>query len=129
MISSKAIRHVFKKAFPNLKHLWLRDKEYYAPTIDELKDFIEANTPIARVGDCDDSATILHGKAKEEGRKNFRGTWAFGDCMVDKMLDRDVFHALCVAVTSNQKIWMIDPESGGYWVANPKEDNIYFILM
>lgn len=129
MISSKVVRKTFRDAYPKLRNIWLRDKEYYSLKVDALVEFIGNNTPINGAGDCDDYATILHGRAREEGLKDYKGTWAFGECLVDKMLGRDAYHAMNVAITSNNKIWLIDPQSGGYWVANPKEDNIYFIFM
>lgn len=129
MISSKRIGRIVDKLYPRCDNVWLRDRSYYALTIDELIKFIEDNTPIAGDGDCDDRADILHGLSRSEGLKEYAGTWAFGTALLDELLGQKVYHAMNIAITSNEKLWLVEPKNGAYWVADPKEDNIYFIYM
>ena len=127
MITSKQIRAVIKAEYPNAKNVWLRDKQYHAFSFDELEKFVNENTPITGPGDCDDFSTILHGKAKQFGLDPWKGTLAFGECLLNMYRGMKMAHSMNIAVTSDLKLYLVEPQMGGLWLADSKEDGVYFV--
>ena len=123
-ISAKEVRQRLKGIWPNLKNIWLFDKQYELPTKDQIEDFIDGHYFDAPVhADCDDYALQLHAYVKRK-----RPQWAFGEATGKKIRDIKAVHSLNIAITET-KVYLIEPQLEGLWLADSKLDDIFFVKM
>ena len=94
VISSTDVRIKLKTLWPSLNHIWLRNKKYIAPSINELVELVykydKSYLPfIKKFNECENYALFLHSDVKlyrvdKTLAKQERLNWAFGDMLCEK---------------------------------------------
>ena len=117
--------------FPAIGFQWVPDREFWIPTLDEVKEVIEL-THIERlkfmdaINDCDDFALQLHAAVNlhraEQARKmeipsDQHIPWSFGEVFGIMFQGDQYQHTCCVAVTQ-QGIYLVEPQTDEVWAAS-----------
>ncbi len=124
----------FKKLQADLRQIWLRNKEYWIPSLDELQTVVEkyiCELPvISGFNECENYALFLHSAVKkhivEEGILNLN--WAFGDfiCKKKTIFFGTVIHTACICLT-DQGFYIIEPLEKNKVQAVNEDYDIFFI--
>jgi len=137
MSTSKKIRRRLKKFWPDLKYIWLTDPVYKdTPLSDiskalslwegELKKYAFKKN----IMECEEFALFCHAFIKQHQIYNFndKHNWCYGECIVSKLLGFENVHS-CNLFLTNNNIYMVEPQTGAYWEADPKLDDVFFVKM
>ena len=137
ILTSKQIRKRLKKKWPQLKHVWLTDKSYLAVKQKEVqlvlhswKDELVKFEYKPTVSECEEYALFLHAfvKLRQLADRNDDYNWAYGECINSQTLGFEGSHSANIYLT-HDKIFMVEPQTGAFWEANPDEDTPFFIKM
>jgi hypothetical protein len=139
-LDTKTIREKFHQVFPNLQFVWAPDLFYMIPGIEELMQLVIATKVAAmrsdgELIDCDDYALQANAKIKEQriGMANSLSPdesyhWAFGEAFGDKFNRLELEHTLCICC-AQQGVFIIEPQTYDYWLADSKNDNALIIKL
>jgi len=134
--SSKEIRFRLKVLWPNLKHVWLTDPKY-KPTPPEIKDVLELWEGELRkysfkknITECEEFALFCHAFIKQHQIFNYNDdhNWAYGECITSKLFGDEYIHS-CNVYLDRENVFMVEPQTGAYWKADPELDTIFFVKM
>ena len=137
ILTSKQIRKRLKKIWPDLKHVWLTDKEYLAVKERELQLVLHEWEGQLKnyeykpsITECEEYALFLHAfvKLKQLANRNDKFNWAYGECITSQLLGFEAVHSANIFITHN-KIYIAEPQSGAFWEVNPDEDTVFFVKM
>jgi hypothetical protein len=80
--------------------------------------------------ECEEFALFCHAFVKQYQiyNTNDKYNWAYGECMTSKLMGDEYVHSCNVYLTVNN-IYMVEPQTGAYWQADPELDTIFFIKM
>lgn len=107
--------------------IFVADRTYKQPSLQELEDllfltYFEEYKWTKEVFDCDDFADILAAYVKQNRYKEHaKLPWSFGICWGSVRQ-----HALNIAVTNNDKVYLIEPQNDEIWEATGAE-GLYLI--
>ena len=124
--------------FNRLDEIWLTDKKYYCPPVDQVEEAIKASKVVNKLPkdeafDCDDFALLsnamvrLYFIEKEWNKKNNR--WypiAYGEAIGTKWNAWEDVHSANICICE-EGIMLIEPQQNIIWKANTKNDNLFFI--
>lgn len=148
------LRYQLKETWPNLRHIWMWDKRYYLPTMEELEKIVSRvlkamiTLPdydgvifgrlynMGEYFDCDnfnaggDFLAKLYGKLMAEKGEIPRLPLAFGKAQGNEFRQIPMLHALNIAITQ-EGIYFIDFDNGEgrIWQANKDWDSIFFVSL
>jgi len=115
-ITANDLRIKFKELNPNLRQIWLRNKEYIIPTLDELKTVVDkyiCELPVIDgFNECENYALFLHSNVKkhivEEGKLKLN--WAFGDfiCQKEILFFGTVIHTANICLCDDE-FYIVEP--------------------
>jgi len=137
LITSKQIRKRLKAKWPDLKNVWLTDKEYLEVKLRELQlvlkqweDQLKKFEYKPTLSECEEYALFCHAfvKLRQITDRNDDHNWAYGECISSKTLGLEGVHSANIFLT-HDKIYMVEPQTGAFWEANPDEDTPFFIKM
>lgn len=133
--SSKKIKSRLTRMWPDLKHIWLTDPVYKpTPHLDiadalrlwegELRKYAFKKSLM----ECEEFALFCHAFIKQHQMFNYNDkyNWAYGECIAKKVLGFENIHSCNLYLTSNN-IFMVEPQTGAYWQANPDLDDVFFV--
>ena len=135
-ISSKKIRSRLKRLWPDLRNVWLTDPRYLA-TPSAIVDVLSLWEGELRkysfkknISECEEFALFCHAYVKQHQIYNYNDkyNWAYGECMTSKLLGREFVHS-CNFYLTVSNIYLVEPQTGAYWEADPDLDTIFFIKM
>jgi hypothetical protein len=135
-ISSRKIRNRLKRFWPELKNIWLTDP-VYLNTPKEIVDVLALWEGELRkysfkknLLECEEFALFCHAFVKQHQVFNYsdKYNWAYGECIATKVNGSEGVHSCNIYLTSNN-IYLVEPQTGAYWEANPELDTIFFIRM
>jgi len=119
MITSKKLRSAFKSEWPELTQVWLRNKKYIKPGLEDLKAVVSlyvSDLPvITGVNECENFALYLHSAVKKHCVENeTEFNWAFGDfiCKKEDLFFGTVTHTACICLCED-----------GFYIIEPMENN------
>lgn len=116
VISSTKVRKELNKIWPDLKHIWLRNRYYSLPTKAQLEGVLRNNIidlPVIKgFNECENFALFLHAQVKMDivkSNPDEKYNWAFGDFIADKatLLGQRV-HSACLCLTQ-EGCYIIEP--------------------
>lgn len=128
IITSEDLRKDFETKWPILRQVWLRNKIYITPPLQELKDVIKLypidHPIIPGFNECENFALFLHYKVKKHRVKLYEQgklkadelyNWAFGDfiCKKNIWFQGPIPHSACVCRCEE-----------GFYFIEPMEQNI-----
>jgi len=132
-ITSKELRKKFKDEFDGLTQIWLRNKEYVTPTIDELKEVVDkyvCDLPIIQgFNECENFALFLHADVKKYIVKinKVHYNWAFGDfiCKKESIFGTGI-HTACICLCEEGFV-IIEPMENNKIITTINEYKPFFI--
>ena len=141
-VKSEEVRAKLKALWPNLRHVWLFDQDYWLPFRADVEAAL-AESKVDRmrflpsVADCDDFALQLHADIKRV--RSFMAAcgqipreqwapWAFGETMGRRFAGSPRVHAINICVTS-ESVLLIEPQKDAIWEAHPERDDPFFVKM
>ena len=123
--------------WPDLKHIWLTDPIYKPTPTSGIEDALRLWEGELRkyafkknLTECEEFALFCHAYVKQYQIYHFsdKYNWAYGECMAKKVLGFEAIHSCNLYLTSN-KIYMVEPQTGAFWEANPDLDDVFFVKM
>ena len=142
--SQVKVRSKLKQLWPKLRHIWLFDRLYYNPTLEELQQFLYwakaqkiaeiSYNDMYNVGDvfdCDDFSVVAAALSKIYVKHNFKGTlpWSFGVTMGNEFRGMPILHSLNICLTT-EGIYLLDyGDRGRLWKAAPENDSVFFVFI
>jgi len=135
-ISAKKIRSRLNRMWPDLKQIWLTDPVYIATpenVIEALRLWegeLKKYSFKKNVTECEEFALFCHAFVKQYQIYNFNDkyNWIYGECMTSKLLGSKYVHSCNIYLTNNN-IYMVEPQTGAYWQADPELDEVFFVKM
>jgi hypothetical protein len=139
--TSRQIRKELKEIWPRLRHIWLFDRNFSIPTVEELKGILEEinNYKVADVGlhdlynvgdvwDCDDFSMLASAFVRVNWKlKNNRLPLPFGRAMGNEFRGMPILHSLNICITQ-EGIYFVDYDDGGrLWKASPDNDTVFYV--
>lgn len=137
ILTSKQIRKRLHKKWPNLHNVWLTDSIYLAAKQREIELVLKSWEGQLKnyeykptVSECEEYALFCHAfvKLRQLADRNDDYNWAYGECITDKLLGFERVHSANIYLT-NDKVYIVEPQTGAFWEANPDEDTVFFIKM
>lgn len=129
-MTSREVRAELKKQFPSLRHSWLTDPNYQAPSFDALIRRVEMLWPSdeykSTVNECEEFALYLMADVRKEDFDQ-AANWPFGLCFAKQLNGQKTFHVLNIAVCKDG-VFLVDPTTQHTRKANAG-DKIFFLLM
>ena len=139
-LSDKKVRKLISDQCPEVRFVWLTDREYILPTLAEFKKYLEKSKVIKmdfidNLQDCDDFALQLHAECKrvrgvlaELGQipSSEWAPWAVGECFGIKFNNVKGSHNLNIAVCE-EGIYLIEPQTKEIWPINLNKDTILLV--
>lgn len=121
----------------------LPDELYWIPSTKDIRDFLneshyERLKWTKEMFDCDDFALLFHSyvvrkryQMLQESKlsKKERLPWSIGQSWLTKVRGKSWNHAINVALTRDNDVIFIEPQSDEIWKADPKKDHPVFIRM
>ena len=133
VIKSKDIRKRLRGVWPKLKHIWCDDPAYETLTTSEVDTLLEDSEVETRIfvdkkNECEEFALFLMCDFKDMNIRSDSTThsWAFGVVRARKHRGLAFAHKLNIFLTDD-KVYLLEPQTDEYWEADPKEDEIYFV--
>jgi len=135
--TSDKIRKRLKEKWPELSDIWLTDGKYLLPEVSDLEPvFALWNLQlhdfkyVQNLFECEEFALFFHAAAKKYQIFNREDplNWCLGECITKELLGFPMVHS-CNLFLTKDKIYMIEPQTGAYWEANPEEDKVFFVNM
>lgn len=135
-ISTNKIRNRLTRMWPNLKQIWLTDP-VYKPTPTDIVDVLnlwegelKKYSFKKNLMECEEFALFCHSFVKQHQVFNFNDkyNWCYGECITSKLLGFERVHSCNLYLTQNN-IFMVEPQTGAYWEANPDLDDVFFVKM
>lgn len=122
--------------WPDLKQIWLTDPVYIATpenVIEALRLWegeLKKYSFKKNVTECEEFALFCHAFVKQYQIYNFNDkyNWIYGECMTSKLLGSKYVHSCNIYLTNNN-IYMVEPQTGAYWQADPELDEVFFVKM
>jgi hypothetical protein len=121
--------------WPDLKHVWLTDPAYLpTPRMDDILSLWEGELRKysfkKNITECEEFALFCHAFIKQHQIFNYndKHNWAYGECITKKLLGFENVHSCNLYLTKNN-IYMVEPQTGAYWEANPELDTVIFVKM
>ena len=123
--------------WPDLKHIWLTDPIYKEVPNKEIEKALSLWEGELRkysfkknLMECEEFALFCHAFIKQHQMFNYNDkyNWAYGECMTSKLLGFENIHSCNLYLTSNN-IYMVEPQTGAFWEADPKLDTVFFVKM
>jgi hypothetical protein len=136
-LTSKKICERLKEVWPTLNSIWLTDKKYLAVKQREMQlvlkiweDELKNYEYLPTVSECEEFALFCHAfvKLRQLADRNDDYNWAYGECIAKKLLGVDMIHSANIYLT-HDKIYLVEPQTGAFWEANPDEDTVFFVKM
>ena len=127
--------------FPNPSNIAMPDDNYWLMTKAEvetiLRDtWIEKYKYVIDGFDCEDYSLIFHAFVIQERYKKMKKAgqtgwlpFAIGQCWGTKFEGKVRSHAINLAITSDAGIIFIEPQKDRVFIANPGDNDIYFLRM
>ena len=142
IVNTDYIRKELTNVWKDLKFIWLVDKQYIIPTLDELnkalKDSkVEQMKFMNSINDCDDFALQLHasvkrmrGKLAEDGKldPSEQYPWAFGEVIGMQFRGRSFLHSQNICICQDG-VYLVEPQEDRTWIADSKNDTVFFVRM
>ena len=132
-IKTKEIRKRLRDVWPKLRHIWCDDPVYETvntETVDTLlsDSSVERNSYIDMKSECEEFALFLMCDSKKANilDNSAKHSWAFGTARARKNRGMEFYHKLNIFLTDN-KIYLVEPQTDEYWEADPDNDDIYFV--
>jgi len=132
-INAKDLRKEFKAVWPDLRQIWLRNKEYIIPAVKDLKSVIKlykCDLPvIAGFNECENYALYLHSDVKKHIVKEdkLKLNWAFGDfiCQKESLFGTGVHTAnICLC---EEGFYIIEPMEKNKIIENIDSYKLFFV--
>ena len=122
--------------WPDLKQIWLTDPVYIATpenVIEALRLWegeLKKYSFKKNVTECEEFALFCHAFVKQYQIYNFNDkyNWIYGECMTSKLLGSKYVHSCNIYLTNNN-IYMVEPQTGAHWQADPELDEVFFVKM
>lgn len=134
--SAKGIKSRLTRMWPDLKYMWLTDP-VYKPTPTDIVDALllwegelKKYSFKKNLTECEEFALFCHAFIKQYQIYNFsdKYNWIYGECMTKKLMGFESIHSCNLYLTSNN-IFMVEPQTGAYWQADPDLDDVFFVKM
>lgn len=131
--NSDAIRLV-REMWPALSFAWVPDQNFLMPVIEEVIALIQVSgvKDFQRYGeswDCDDFALWLHAWVNQHHPPNEdKFPWAFGEVTGSRFKNIHEQHSLNICLSADG-VYLIEPQTYGFWVADPKQDRVWAIKL
>jgi len=141
--TSSIIRYDLLEVWPDLRHKWVFDQEFWRGDLEELKELISVCRPRiepyvqfrGQYGDCDDHSLFL----VSEMRKVIID-WAMagklppeqlfprpiGRAMGSRFRGLDIRHSLCIAQV-REGIYLFEGHEDRLWKADKENDSVFFV--
>jgi hypothetical protein len=133
IIKSKEIRKRLRAVWPKLRHIWCDDSIYETLSTSQvdallLDSAVENNTYIDIKNECEEFALFLLCESKKANilQESVGYSWVFGVARARKHKGFFFAHKLNIFLTDN-KVYLVEPQTDEYWEADPKNDDIYFV--
>ena len=140
-INNRQIRKDLREMWPKLRHIWLFDRNFSIPTVDELKSILEEinNYKVANVGlkdlynigdvwDCDDFSVLATAFVRINWKlKDNKLPIPFGRAMGNEFRGMPILHSLNICITQDGFYFIDFDDRGRIWKAGPDNDNIFFV--
>lgn len=137
IMNYKEVRDRIRRLWPMLNYVWLRDKEYECPKLDDIVTMlVDSSIEILSfrdyIFDCDDFSLQLSAfvsryiGSKDSGWKR---PWPFGQVMLRKFQGKQELHNINICVTAYGSVYLIEPQTDEVWKADPRKDEPFFIVM
>jgi len=139
-LSDKKLRQMLSDQCPDVRFIWLTDREYILPQLSQVKQYLEQSKVIKMkfiddIQDCDDFALQLHAECKR-----IRGTmvelgqipreewkpWSVGECFGIKFKGVKKSHNLNIAACE-EGVYLIEPQTKDIWAINPQRDTVLLV--
>ncbi len=123
--TTEAIRNVLWRVYPELRHIWLVDREYDIPPFDLVKVAVEkAGIFTLELHDCDDYSLQAHANVR---LRNDR--WACGEVIGYLNEGVDIFvHAMNIAITA-QGVRFYDAKENKFYKPGELDYKPFFVRM
>ena len=134
-ISTKKLRSRLNRMWPDLKQIWLTDPVYMptpqAGIVDALNLWegeLRKYSFKKNLTECEEFALFCHAFIKQHQIFNFNDkyNWAYGECIARMTLGNKAIHSCNLYLTSNN-IYMVEPQTGAFWEADPNLDDVFFV--
>lgn len=132
IILANDLKQEFKKQWPSLRQIWLRNNKYIVPTLEQVKKVTEKYicelSIIKGYNECENFALYLHANVKKhnvmQGIDKYN--WAFGDfiCQFTSTMFGDVIHTANICYTK-EGFYFIEPMERNKIVKSDKINNDY----
>ena len=136
-LTSKQLRKRLADVWPKLSNVWLTDSVYLAVKQREiqlvLSDWekeLDNYDYLPTVSECEEFALFCHAfvKMRQLTDRNDNFNWAYGECICKKVRGIKQVHSANIYLT-HDKVYIVEPQTGAYWEANPDEDTVFFVKM
>jgi hypothetical protein len=133
LVKSKDIRKRLRAVWPKLRHIWCDDGAYETlttKTVDSLlkQSDVQERVFITNKNECEEFALFLLCDFKRFNilSRYTTHSWAFGVARARKHKGLEFAHKLNIFLTDD-KIYLVEPQTDEYWEADPDNDDIYFV--
>jgi hypothetical protein len=108
------VRDSLKRSNPEIRNVWLFDKQYCALTIKEFESVVKEIEPITvqfkdELFDCDDYALVTSAFMKLKAAALYPRSISFGEITIKHSLTGEV-HSLNFLVTEDEKLHYWEPQ-------------------
>ena len=139
---SRVLREKISEVWPELQFIVLSDSEWKVPHIEQVAKFLaNAKTPgrpfIPKLFACEEYSISMMAEVRqlhaqqalnENWPEGERRNWPFGIVAGTKFKGEPINHWLNVCVC-HEGIYILEPQTGEYWLATPANDDIFFLFM
>jgi hypothetical protein len=139
-ITSTVVSDELRTIWPSIYLPWLTDREYIAPTLQEVIDAVERCSvaslkTIDAISECEDFSEILAARIKmariEKAQADLLKqeelfNWAFGIAFGDMFKAWREYHYLNI-FRSEEGLYLLEPQTHEFWKPNAAEDNVILV--
>ena len=113
------------RVYPELRHIWLVDKEYQLPNFDDVVKVVEdSDIRNLTLHDCDDYSLHMHSHVRLRHER-----WAFGEIIGYLEEGIDIFVHAMNLVISAQGVYFYDAKEHAYYKPNEIDFKPFFVRM
>jgi hypothetical protein len=140
-INNRAIRKELRGLWPKLRHIWIFDRNFSVPTVDDLKNIlVEINNykvdnvslvdlyNIGDVWDCDDFSLLATAFVRLNWKlKGNSLPIPFGRVMGNEFRGMAILHSLNICITQDGPYFIDFDDNQRLWKASAGNDSIFFV--
>lgn len=133
-ITNEDVIKLVREIWPALSFAWVPDQTFVMPVIEEVIQLIQTSgvRELKHCGeswDCDDFALQLHAWVNMNHPLNEdKLPWAFGEVTGSRFANIHEPHTLNICLSA-AGVYLIEPQTYGYWVVNPKDDRVWAVKL